>query len=333
MKYLFSRFPIFPYSHLLVFLVAATLFMVPTVPAQGVHIPDSHLRQLIRETLQLPDRAPITQREMLHLEFLDAGGDRGITDLTGLQYATNLWGLDLYHNPIVDISSLAHLTQLEGFNLWGCQVVDLSPLRNLTDLRSVILGNNQISDISPLANLVQLSNLGLDNNQIRDISPLANLILLEELRLNANEITDVTPLAGLGNLKKLYLADNPIHNFRPLAELEGIELDLEIDLSRLDELNIVVEVPDPNLEQAIRESLSLPKVMPLTQQQMLRLTSLDAGGDRGIADLTGLQYATNLLGLDLYHNPIVDIRPLAHLAKLEGFNLWGCGDCRFESAT
>ena len=324
MKVSASRFPVVLFSRCLVCTVTVTLLVVQTVPAQVVNIPDSNLRQLVTETLQLPDGTPITQQEMLRLEFLDAAGDRGITDLTGLQYATNLWGLDLYHNPIVNISSLAYLTKLEGFNLWGCQVVDLSPLRNLTNLRSVILGNNQISDITPLANLVHLTNLGLDNNQIRDISPLANLILLEELRLNANEITDVTPLAGLTNLKKLYLADNPIHNFSPLAELEGIELDLEIDLNRLDELNVVVEVPDPNLRQAIRESLSLPKAIPLTQQQMLRLTSLDAGGDRGIADLTGLQYATNLLGLDLYHNPIVDIRPLAHLTKLEGFNLWGC---------
>ena len=310
----------FPFSLLPVFAIAATL-LISQASAQMVDIPDSNLRQLIRETLQLPDRTPITQQEMLRLGSLDAGGDRGITDLTGLQYATNLWGLDLYHNPIVDISPLAYLTKLEGFNLWGCQVVDLSPLRNLKNLRVIILGNNQISDITSLANLTQLTNLGLDNNQIRDISPLANLILLEELRLNANEITDVTPLAGLTNLKKLYLADNPIHNFRPLAELEGIELDLEIDLSRLDELNIVVEVPDPNLEQAIRESLSLPKLMPLTQVLMLGLTGLETG-ERGIIDLTGIEYATNLHYLNLGGNQIRDIRPLAGLVSLAGLSLY-----------
>ena len=321
MKVSASRFPVVLFSRCLVCTVTVTLLVVQTVPAQVVNIPDSNLRQLVTETLQLPDGTPITQQEMLRLEFLDAAGDRGITDLTGLQYATNLWGLDLYHNPIVNISSLAHLTKLEGFNLWGCQVVDLSPLRNLTGLRTVILGNNHISDITPLANLVQLTNLGLDNNQISDVSPLANLILLEELRLNANAITDVTPLAGLTNLKKLYLAGNPIHNFRPLAELEEIELDLEIDLSRLDELNVVVGVPDPNLEQAIRESLSLPKPMPLTQVLMLGLTELETG-ERGIIDLTGIEYATNLHYLNLGGNQIRDIRPLAVLISLTGLSLY-----------
>ena len=60
----------------------------------------------------------------------------------------------------------------------------------------------------------------------------------------------------------------------PLAQLEGVELDLDIDLNRLDQLNLVVEVPDPNLRQAIRETLSLPDGAPLTQLEMLRLTEL-----------------------------------------------------------
>ena len=322
MTILLFHFPVLSLSRFLILAVAATLLVVQTATAQVVNIPDSNLRQLVRETLQLPDRTPITQQEMLRLEFLDAGGERGITDLTGLQYATNLWGLDLYHNPIVNIGSLAYLTKLEGFNLWGCQVVDLGPLRNLTNLRSVILGNNQISDITPLANLVQLTNLGLDNNQIRDISPIANLILLEELRLNRNTITDITPLIGLKNLKKLYLAENPIHDFSSLGELEGVELDLDIDLSRLDELNLVVEIPDSNLEQAIRETLALPHEISLTQLQMVQLTGLETS-EKGIIDLTGIEYATNLHYLNLGGNQIRDIRPLAgliHLSRLSLYN-------------
>ena len=305
--------------HRLIYL--SLILVVVQASAQVVDIPDSNLRQVIREELKLPAGSPITQREMLKLQRLDAGGDRGITDLTGLQHATNLWGLDLYHNPIVDISPLAYLTKLEGFNLWGCQVVDLNPLRNLKNLRVIILGNNQISDITPLANLAQLTNLGLDNNQIRDINPLSNLTMLEELRLNANEITDITPLVGLKNLKKLYLVDNPIHDFTPLLELEGVELDLKIDLSRLDELNPVVEISDPNLEQTIRETLALPHKIPLTRLQMLRLTGLETG-ERGIIDLTGIEYATNLHYLNLGRNQIRDIRPLATLIHLSGLSLY-----------
>ena len=197
----------------------------------------------------------------------------------------------------------------------------MSPLRNLKSLKGAILGNNDISDINPLSELTNLTYLDIADNHIVDITPLANFTLLEELRLSGNAITDITPLTGLKNLKKLYLADNPIHNFSPLAELEGVELDLEIDLSRLDELNLVVEIPALNLEQAIRETLALPREIPLTQLQMLRLTGLEAV-DRGITDLTGVEYATNLESLNLGGNQIRDIRPLARLIHLTGLVLW-----------
>ncbi len=270
--------------------------------------------------MSLPEAVPLTQGQMQRLTKLDSGGDRGITDLTGLEYAANIQSLELYHNPIVDISPLACMTKMTGFNLWGCRIVDLSPLRNLKNLSWIVLGNNQVSDISPLAGLINLITFQVDSNQIVDISPLTGLTRLEELRLNRNAITDITPLTKLKNLKKLYLADNPFHDFSPLFELEGVELDIEIS----EEFNAIVEVPDPNLRLLIREALSLPEPVPLTQGQMQRLTKLDAGGDRGITDLTGLEYATNIQSLGLYANPIVDISPLTHLTKLEGFNLWGC---------
>ena len=291
-----------------------------TVIAQEVSIPDPNLRSAIREALELTDEIALTQSDMLQLTSLDAGGDRGITDLTGLEHATNIRSLALYHNPFADIGPLTYLTNLTGINFWGCRIVDLSPLRDLRSLNWIVLGNNQISDISPLAGLINLSTLHVDNNQIVDISPLTALTRLQDLRLNGNAITDITPLTELANLQKLHLADNPFHDFSPLFELEGVELDIEIS----ERFNVVVEVPDPALRQLIRETLSLPEAVPLTQGQMQLLTKLDAGGDRGITDLTGLEYATNSQSLELYHNPIVDISPLTYLTKLTGFNLWGC---------
>ena len=326
--------------------VALTL-LVNAAAAQVVTIPDPNLEQLVRETLRLPNNVQIERRHMLQLRDLDAGGNREILNLTGLEYATNIVSLNLYDNPIEDISPLANMTKMTGFNLWGCRVVDLSPLRNLMNLSWIVLGSNQISnlsplseltnltylnlslnqisDISPLANLVnlqellidqnsveditilanltQLTRLRSDTNQIHDISPLANLTRLEELWLNRNAITNLAPLTGLNNLQKLYIADNPFHNFSPLFELEGVELDIEID----EGFNLVVEMPDPNLRLLMRETLALTEEVPLTQGQMQRLTRLDAGGDRGITDPTGLEYATNLQSLGLYHNPIVNI--------------------------
>ena len=58
----------------------------------------------------------------------------------------------------------------------------------------------------------------------------------------------------------------------------------------------IVEIPDKNLERAIRETLQLPDGVPITQQEMLRLTGL-AAEVAEVETLIGLEYATNLMNL------------------------------------
>ena len=322
-------------------IIAFLFFPTLSVSAQLVEIPDPNLRKAVRETLALPDEIPLNQQEMLRLQRLSAW-DSEIADLTGLEHATSLIDLGLCGNQIHNLRPLAGLVQLEGLSLcvnqitdisplanlinlkWldlgaNGQIVDITPLANLTRLERINLGANLIEDITPLSNLTQLIYLGLNSNRIRDISPLAILTLLQELEIGRNAITDITPLIGLKNLKKLSLADNPIYDFRTLLELEGVELD--IDLSRLDELNIVVEVPDPNLKGAIQDALFVPNEVPLTRGQMLQLTQLRAV-DSYITDLTGLEYAINLKSLNLGRNQIHDIRPLESLINLAGLSLF-----------
>ena len=85
-----------------------------------------------------------------------------------------------------------------------------------------------------------------------------------------------------------------------------------------------VSIPDANLAAAIREALELPPGAAITSDALRNLTWLDPKG-RGIADLTGLEYAVNLtvLGLgvswvnDEWHwNPISNVSPLATLTNL-----------------
>ena len=84
----------------------------------------------------------------------------------------------------------------------------------------------------------------------------------------------------------------------------------------------VVEIPDPNLERAIRETLELSSELPITQQEMLRLTTLPAAGAQ-IENFTGLEYAHNLEDLNIQDNPINDLTPIAGLRRLEHLQLNG----------
>ena len=97
------------------------LLIVASVNAQVVEIPDPNLEKAVRETLELPADIPITQQEMLSLQLLHAP-NRGIANLTGLEYAANLESLGAWANPISDLTPLANLTSLKGLDLGGCQI-------------------------------------------------------------------------------------------------------------------------------------------------------------------------------------------------------------------
>ena len=84
----------------------------------------------------------------------------------------------------------------------------------------------------------------------------------------------------------------------------------------------IVEIPDPNLHNAIREALNLAEGASITQADMRELTELEAWHSQ-IADLTGLEYATNLTVLKFYANPFEDIRPLETLTQLTELHLTG----------
>jgi len=84
---------------------------------------------------------------------------------------------------------------------------------------------------------------------------------------------------------------------------------------------LLVSIPDPALEAAIRNELGLPLGF-LTRGDLLRLRQLDARSI-GIQNLSGLEVATNLTFLDLSGNPISDITPIANLINLLNLNLDG----------
>ena len=214
------------------------------IPGESVHIPDPNLRAAIAEVLGKAPNAHITVAEMATLKHFRAV-DKGIKDLKGLEFATNLETLELRKNQMSDLSPLsglkslketwiegkmisdlspfAGLTDLEGLSVWKLAINDLSPLKGLTKLRWLSLGHNSksVSNVSPLAGLRSLKRLQLYGMGLSDISPLANLTGLRVLDLRASNISDVSPLVGLNELESLSLAGNNVSDFSPLKEFFG----------------------------------------------------------------------------------------------------------------
>ena len=239
---------------------------IPALQSRGVtvvlslDIPDPNLHTALEAKLGVASGAVITTRDMARLTELDAP-NANITDLTGLEHATNLSTLDLgaefletenrfvnsnsvsdisplagldtltrlflSENSITDSSPLAGLDKLTWLSLWGNSISDISPLEGLINLTGLNLGGNSISDISLLEGLINLTWLELGGNSISDISPLEGLNQLISLGLGSNSISDISAVAGLNNLTELTLWDNSISDLSPLAGLNNLtELNL-----------------------------------------------------------------------------------------------------------
>ena len=94
-------------------------------------------------------------------------------------------------------------------------------------------------------------------------------------------------------------------------------------------LGTVVQIPDPNLRALITLTLDKSVNAPITVAEMKRLRNLDAcrrrrDGSRdcdwGIQNLKGLEFAINLTRINMSHNQVTDISPVAGLIELR--ELW-----------
>ncbi|MBC8324458.1 MAG: leucine-rich repeat domain-containing protein [Verrucomicrobia subdivision 3 bacterium] len=160
---------------------------VPDVSEPGL-VNDSKLEAVVRKTLGKPKGA-ITSRDLASLKKLEASF-LGISDISGLEHATNLTSLNLSHNPISDITPLAGLTQLKRLLLYKVRITDLKPLADLTKVEFVTFWETNVSDLRPLKNWKKL----------------------ESIELRLTKVTDYTPLHGLSNLKSIATNRRLINN-------------------------------------------------------------------------------------------------------------------------
>ena len=121
-----------------------SLFTGTALAAPGVTIPDDNLRAALERALRKGEGAPITEAELAGLTEFTAT-DKSITDLTGIEFCTNLQDLRINHNTISDISALASLTDLQELSLSGNSISDISALAGLTKLRGLRLKGNELN--------------------------------------------------------------------------------------------------------------------------------------------------------------------------------------------
>ena len=255
---------------------------VADIPAEtAVNIPDPTLRTKIEAALGKASGASISAAEMETLTSLTVQ-DASISNLTGLETATNLTTLKLGNNSVSDLSPLPTLTKLTELQLWDNKISDISAVAGLTQLTQLYLWGNSISDIAAVSGLTNLTRLYLGENAISDISHVAGLTNLTHLRLGKNSISNISAVAGLTNLTELQIGNNAIINISAVAKLTN--------LVWLDALNNSIS--------------DISAVANLTH-----LTSLMLTGNT-ISDISTLTGLTKLTEVFLEENVISDLSPL-----------------------
>ena len=202
-------------------LILILSFTVGAGFAQTVAIPDPSLRATIEKALDKAPGSPISAIEMESLTELRAP-NANITDLTGLEAATNLLRLELGEQYVA----------VEGRRINSNAISDLSPLSGLTALTRLDLNGNNISDISALSGLTNLVILELSNNSISDISALSGLTNLFFVGLWDNLISDISPLVantGFGQGEEVIVSENPLSEASinihiPALQSRGVEV-------------------------------------------------------------------------------------------------------------
>ena len=280
-------------------------------PGSVVRIPDTNLRTAIAETLGKSTNVPITVQEMEGLGELDAR-NKGIQDLTGLQFTTNLSRLLLNDNQISDISPISGLTELRQLQIERNTISNISPVRDLKNLTFLNFRRNQISDISPIAGLINLNVLWFSANPVSDLSPIAGLINLNRLSFSENNISDLSPIAGLINLE--HLGFSQVKSVSDISPLAGL-----VNLKSIRSWGHSISDISPLANLTKLESVNfcggnISNLTPLAG--LTGLKELYLAGEK-VSDISPLAGLINLTRLSLDDNDISDISPLAALTNLK----------------
>ncbi len=138
----------------------------------------------------------IHPKDLIEFEELTLS-DRGIEDLSGIEYCHNLSIIDLSDNAIIDLRHLHRLTNLSVLDLSGNLIESINPLSALENLISLNIARNGISNIDALSGLNKLISLDISGNKITDISALLELESLQYVNLKGNKIKDIDSIKAL----------------------------------------------------------------------------------------------------------------------------------------
>ncbi len=295
-----------------------------------VTIPDKNLKeaivfQLSKQGIKVKD-GKITKEMMEKMSGLDNDlnftqqmAGKGVKNLDGLQYATNITRLHLGYNEVTDLSPLKGLKKLQSLKLDDNYIKNVSPLSSLTELKKLNLSQNEILDARPIADLRKLEELNMyGNRKLTSIAGFDKLTDLKKLNLGrCIGITDISPLASSTKLEELYFYNNKVEDISKLSKLTNLKV-LSFYANRVKDISSLKDMK--NLKVLDAHSNKIQDISPIKELKNLQELYIQ---QNQIADVKPLSGLAKLKTLYMHVNKVTDISMLGTLTELESFNASG----------
>lgn len=149
----------------------------PTITPCMVTFSDTYLDSAVRAKINKPS-GQLYNTDLVGVGFTSLyhyGGNVGqemISNLSGIQYCTDLTFLNLWGNNISNINALSSLKKLETLYLQQNSISDISALSGLTKLKDVVFTYNGITDLTPLVTNCNNGGLGIGDKLNVQENPL-----------------------------------------------------------------------------------------------------------------------------------------------------------------
>ena len=259
-----------------------------------------------------------------------ANGKLYLTNSWGKVQRLNLDGSKFQSNLITDLESPKNIAvdvaadkiywteqtsnrtgKIQRANLNG---IDIQLIKDLTSVPLDIVLDVPNGKLYWLNSWGEVHRMNLDGSNVQ-----SNLITdLESPKNIAVDVADGKLYwTERGGISRSNLNGKHIENI-----VTGLDAPANIALGIMNKVEVdkVVSIPDANLAKAVRKALELGNNARITNQQLLKLSELDAQGSK-IKNLTGLQHATQLTRLRLDRNQIRNLNPLSGLTRLKTLTL------------
>jgi Leucine-rich repeat (LRR) protein len=283
-------------------------------------IPDDAYRRCVTTKLGLDAEAEPTEAELASITELSCT-NKGITDVTGTSALPNLAKLFLGGNAISDLKPLSGASRVFSLGLENNQLTDIAPLAALTKLRAITLAGNKLRDLTALSVLPEYnagSGTRYGQQATAADATVGTAAIVPAIVSASGTLVSPTPPEGVtisGNTVSYPSAGSYSWSFRDPDDFY-FNGSVSVTVSASE-----ATIPDAALRGCLNTRLSQAADVQPTPAQLSGLTGSLSCSSKGVRDLTGLNLATGLTGLNLSGNSISDVSPISALANLTSANL------------